>query len=60
MAPTDDVLAIPGNEYVLGRLEQLVTAEQALAFVGADASAALYPLWGGLIISSPTRRSSAA
>jgi tetratricopeptide (TPR) repeat protein len=49
MAPLDDVLAIPGNEYVLGRLQELLATEQAIAFVGAGASAGLYPLWGELI-----------
>jgi hypothetical protein len=49
MAPLDDVLDIPGNEHVLDRLWQLLGAEQAIAFVGAGASAGLYPLWGGLI-----------
>ena len=49
MAPPDDVLDIPGNEYVLGRLRELLATEQAVAFVGAGASAGLYPLWDGLI-----------
>jgi carbon-monoxide dehydrogenase large subunit len=49
MAPLDDVLGIPGNEYVLDRLQGLLSSEQAIAFVGAGASAGLYPLWDGLI-----------
>jgi SIR2-like domain len=49
MALPDDILGIPGNEYVLGRLRELLAAKRAIAFVGAGASAGLYPLWDGLI-----------
>jgi tetratricopeptide (TPR) repeat protein len=49
MALLDDVLGIPGNEYVMGRLRELLAGEQAIALVGAGASAGLYPLWDELI-----------
>src|SRR4051812_1102446 len=43
---SDDV---PGNAPVRDRLHQLVREGQAIAFVGAGASAPLYPLWGTLL-----------
>jgi hypothetical protein len=43
---SDDVL---GNASVRERLRQLVREGQAVAFVGAGASAPLYPLWGTLL-----------
>jgi hypothetical protein len=39
---------IPGNQRAFDRLRDLVQGG-AIAFVGAGASAGLYPLWGGLI-----------
>jgi SIR2-like domain len=49
MGLPDDVLTIPGNPFVLDRLRELLATERAIAFVGAGASAGLYPLWDGLI-----------
>ena len=43
--------AIPGNEHAFERLRALLDGGSAIAFVGAGASAGLYPLWGGLIAS---------
>lgn len=40
---------IPGNSPVRARLHQLVQGGRAVAFVGAGASAPLYPLWGELL-----------
>jgi len=40
---------LPGNEFVLRQLRDLVASGRAIAFVGAGASAGLYPLWTGLI-----------
>ncbi len=40
---------LPGNEFVLKRLRDLLASGQAIAFVGAGASAGLYPLWNELI-----------
>ena len=45
----DEILNIPGNRAVYGRLRGLLEAGSAYAFVGAGASAPLYPLWGKLI-----------
>lgn len=44
-----DVLSIPGNQYVFDRLQEVLATKEAIAFVGAGASAGLYPLWDGLI-----------
>ncbi len=44
-----DWRSIPGNEYAFGRVRELVKSGEAIAFVGAGASAGLYPLWGELI-----------
>jgi hypothetical protein len=44
-----DILQIPGNEAVFNKLKQLLQNEKAVAFVGAGASAGLYPLWGKFI-----------
>jgi hypothetical protein len=41
--------AIPGNEQAFQRLCEVVKGGEAIAFVGAGASAGLYPLWAGLI-----------
>jgi tetratricopeptide (TPR) repeat protein len=40
---------IPGNEHALERLRVALRGGGAIAFVGAGASAELYPLWTGLI-----------
>ncbi len=40
---------IPGNEHALERLRDGLDTKTAIAFVGAGASAGLYPLWGQLI-----------
>jgi hypothetical protein len=40
---------IPGNEHAFERLRALLGGRSAISFVGAGASAGLYPLWGGLI-----------
>jgi hypothetical protein len=45
----DAVMRIPGNRSALGRLRELLDAERPIAFVGAGASAGLYPLWGELL-----------
>ncbi len=44
-----DILAIPGNEAVYKRLQKLLQEGSAITFVGAGASAPLYPLWPQLI-----------
>jgi hypothetical protein len=44
-----DWRSIPGNEHAFHRVCELVTSRDATAFVGAGASAGLYPLWGELI-----------
>ena len=54
---TDDGIAqsaaegfgIDGNRAVFEELIELLRSEKALAFVGAGASAPLYPPWDGLI-----------
>lgn len=46
---TADWRAIPGNEAAFERLVQAIRYGHAIAFVGAGASAGLYPLWTGLI-----------
>jgi hypothetical protein len=43
------ILEIPGNASVFEALKQMVNDERAIAFVGAGASAGLYPTWGELI-----------
>jgi hypothetical protein len=40
---------IPGNEWALLKLRETVASGEAIAFVGAGASAGLYPLWTQLI-----------
>lgn len=40
---------IPGNDHALAKLRELVAFGKAIAFVGAGASAGLYPLWNQLI-----------
>jgi tetratricopeptide (TPR) repeat protein len=49
MAAIEDVLAIPGNPHVLERLRALLGSGRAAGFVGAGASAGLYPLWNALV-----------
>jgi hypothetical protein len=39
----------PGNEAAFGRLKDLLRDGEATAFIGAGASAGLYPLWGQLL-----------
>ncbi|HUU53166.1 MAG TPA: SIR2 family protein [Candidatus Bathyarchaeia archaeon] len=41
----NQIKAIPGNRPVLEELYTLLDAEEAIAFVGAGASAGLWPLW---------------
>ncbi len=40
---------IPGNPHAFERLRALLDGGEAIGFVGAGASAGLYPLWQGLI-----------
>lgn len=40
---------IPGNSATYDRLCEAIRSGQAIAFIGAGASAGLYPLWPGLI-----------
>ncbi|MGH8904610.1 MAG: hypothetical protein ACRDYA_23730, partial [Egibacteraceae bacterium] len=52
----------PGNDHALDRLREIVGSGQASAFVGAGASAGLYPLWGeliGLLIGEAVERGDA-
>ncbi len=49
MAGLDRVLATDGNAHVLERLRAVVASGQAIALVGAGASAGLYPLWNELV-----------
>lgn len=49
MTGMDRIISVPGNNHVLKRLRELLAAGQSIAFVGAGASAGLYPLWGGLL-----------
>jgi hypothetical protein len=41
--------SIPGNDHVRQKLRERLDGGEAIAFVGAGASAGLYPLWGALI-----------
>jgi len=41
----NQIKQIPGNEPVLEKLYKLLDAEESIAFVGAGASAGLWPLW---------------
>jgi tetratricopeptide (TPR) repeat protein len=45
----EDILKIPGNRAVFKSLKALLRDRQASVFVGAGASAGLYPLWGDFI-----------
>ncbi|MGH8903415.1 MAG: SIR2 family protein [Egibacteraceae bacterium] len=49
MGAFERVLAVPGNGHVLERLREVIASGEAIAFVGAGASAPLYPLWQALI-----------
>jgi tetratricopeptide (TPR) repeat protein len=44
-----ETLAIPGNSAVYQRFQRMLKNGEATAFVGAGASAPIYPLWGELI-----------
>lgn len=44
-----DILGLPGNRSVFESLQRLLNERQAIAFAGAGASAAMYPMWGQLI-----------
>ena len=41
---------IPGNESAFEKLKEIVDSREAIAFVGAGASAGLYPLWTQLLL----------
>jgi hypothetical protein len=45
----DDILALAGNRPVFETLVSILEAGKAIAFVGAGASAPMYPLWGKFI-----------
>ena len=45
----DAILEIPGNPPVFEDLQRLLAEKKAIAFVGAGASAEMYPLWDELI-----------
>ena len=45
MISKNQIKAIAGNEFVLQELCKLLDAKEAIAFVGAGASAGLWPLW---------------
>lgn len=45
----DDILSIPGNSMVFEALSSALCDNAATAFVGAGASAGMYPLWGKFI-----------
>ena len=45
----NEILEIPGNRPVFDDLQRLLADKKAIAFVGAGASAGMYPLWGEFI-----------
>ncbi len=45
----DEILSLPGNRAVFDALITSLSDGEAIAFVGAGASAGMYPLWGELI-----------
>jgi tetratricopeptide (TPR) repeat protein len=45
----DEILSIPGNRLVFEALTLALRKGEAIAFVGAGASAGIYPLWGEFI-----------
>ncbi len=49
MAELNEILDLPGNRRVFDALAGLLRAEQAIAFLGAGASAGMYPLWSQFI-----------
>jgi hypothetical protein len=49
MASLNDILDLPGNRPVYDTLTDFLRKEKAIAFVGAGASAGLYPLWDQFI-----------
>lgn len=49
MTTLDQILSLPGNRAVWTDLQRVVESKEAVAFVGAGASAGLYPLWGQFI-----------
>ena len=46
----NQIKAISGNAPVLEKLYELLDGEDAIAFVGAGASAGLWPLWDEFLI----------
>ncbi len=44
-----DIRAIPGNSPVLDELYKVLESGEALAMVGAGASAGLWPLWDNFL-----------
>jgi tetratricopeptide (TPR) repeat protein len=49
MTSLDAILSLPGNRAAFDGLKKVVEGGEAVAFVGAGASAGLYPLWGQFI-----------
>jgi len=49
MAELNEILDLPGNRRMFDALAGLLRAEQAIAFLGAGASAGMYPLWSQFI-----------
>ncbi|MHB9134547.1 MAG: SIR2 family protein [Armatimonadota bacterium] len=45
----EEILEITGNRPIYDALKELLTTQQAIAFVGAGASSGMYPLWGKFI-----------
>lgn len=45
----DEILSLPGNRPVYETLTDALRGRKSVAFVGAGASAGMYPLWGQLI-----------
>ncbi|HEX5732725.1 MAG TPA: SIR2 family protein [Blastocatellia bacterium] len=45
----DEILSIPGNNTIFDSLLSALREKEAIAFVGAGASAGMYPLWGEFI-----------
>jgi hypothetical protein len=49
MSTLEEILDLPGNRRVYDELVELLRDREAIAFVGAGASAGMYPLWGEFI-----------
>ena len=49
MTSLNELLEIPGNRFVFEQLKQHLGTRRAVCFVGAGASAGLYPMWGAFI-----------